>query len=126
MMIAHSLQGEVFGPAQRLHGATLVVDVEFGRRKLDGMGLAVDIGQARAVLRHVVEELDYRNLDNEPSLSGANTTVEYLAKVIHDRMLDRLERGELGVPTSVLTSLRVVLHESHVARAAYESQPSAA
>jgi len=120
MMIAHSLRGEAFGPAQRLHGATYVVDVEFRRRELAPEGIVVDIGRASQVLGHVLSAFNYRNLDEEPSLAGHNTTTESLARVVFDRMVDAILRGELGVATSDIASLRVTLRESHIARAAYE------
>ena len=113
MMIAHSLRGEVFGPAQRLHGATYVVDVSFRRASLDADGVVVDNGRAAEALRAVVAELGYRNLDDEADLAGMNTTTEALAQVIADRLADRV-RG-LG-----LDSLAVTLRESHVAWASYE------
>jgi 6-pyruvoyl-tetrahydropterin synthase len=115
MMIAHSLRGEVFGPAQRLHGATYVVDATFRRATLDADGIVVDIGRAAEALRAVVGELGYRNLDDEADLAGTNTTTEALARVIADRLADRL-RGD-GVE---LDGLVVTLHESHVAWASYE------
>src|SRR5947209_13173659 len=96
MMIAHSLRGEVFGPAQRLHGATYVVDATFRRTDLDADGLVVDIGRAAEVLRGVVGELTYRNLDEEPAFAGMNTTTEALARVIADRVADHVHAGALG------------------------------
>jgi 6-pyruvoyl-tetrahydropterin synthase len=120
IMIAHSFRGDVFGPAQRLHGATFVVDCELRRPELDADGLVVDIGKASMVLREVLSELDYRNLDDEPAFAGRNTTTEFLARVIFDRMSARIAAGELGPGAGDLTSLRVVLSESHVASAAYE------
>jgi 6-pyruvoyl-tetrahydropterin synthase len=113
MMIAHSLRGEVFGPAQRLHGATYVVDATFRRAELDADGIVVDIGRAAEALRAVVGELGYRNLDDEPAFAGSNTTTEALAKVIADRLAERM--GALG-----LDGLVVTLHESHIAWASYE------
>jgi 6-pyruvoyl-tetrahydropterin synthase len=113
MMIAHSLRGDVFGPAQRLHGATYVVDATFRRAKLDGDGIVVDIGRAAEALRAVVGELGYRNLDDEPDFAGTNTTTEALARVVADRLAERM--GGLG-----LDGLLVTLHESHVAWASYE------
>ena len=113
MMIAHSLQGEVFGPAQRLHGATYVVDATFRRARLDEDGVVIDIGRAADALRAVVAELGYRNLDDEPSLAGMNTTTEALARVVADRLADRLS----GAGPDALV---VTLHESHVAWASYE------
>lgn len=122
IMIAHSLRGEVFGPAQRLHGATYVVDVELRRRELDGNGLVVDIGLASQALRAVLAELDYRNLDQEPAFAGRNTTTEVLARAIFDRMAAQIAAGGLGEDAREIDSLRVVLRESHVAWAAYESE----
>ncbi|HET9736683.1 MAG TPA: 6-carboxytetrahydropterin synthase [Solirubrobacteraceae bacterium] len=113
MLIAHSLRGEVFGPAQRLHGATYVVDATFRRATLDADGIVVDIGRAAEALRAVVAELGYRNLDDEPDLAGINTTTEALARVVADRLAERM--GGHG-----LDGLMVTLHESHVARASYE------
>jgi 6-pyruvoyl-tetrahydropterin synthase len=113
MMIAHSLRGEVFGPAQRLHGATYVVDATFRRATLDADGIVVDIGRAAEALRSVVGELGYRNLDEEADLAGLNTTTEALARVVADRLADHV--GGLG-----LDGLVVTLHESHVAWASYE------
>jgi len=127
MMIAHSLRGEVFGPAQQLHGATFVVDVEFRRPSLDASGIVVDIGRATEVVNTVLSGLSYRNLDSEPEFKGRNTTTEYLASIVFDRIVDALQRGELGGAASGIVSMRVTLHESHIASAAYEgvvgSQP---
>jgi 6-pyruvoyl-tetrahydropterin synthase len=120
MMIAHSLRGEVFGPAQRLHGATYVVDVTFRRAALDADGIVVDIGRAAEALRAVVAELGYRNLDHEPDLAGMNTTTEALAQVVADRLAERLRAGALGDGARELDGLVVTLHESHVAWATYE------
>ena len=122
IMIAHSFRGELFGPAQRLHGATFVVDCEFSRDELDADGLVVDIGKASMVLRELLAEMDYRNLDDEPAFAGQNTTTEFLARVIFDRMAARIAAGELGAGVSGLTGLRVTLSESHVAWAAYEGR----
>jgi 6-pyruvoyltetrahydropterin/6-carboxytetrahydropterin synthase len=119
-MIAHSFRGSVFGPAQKLHGATYVVDVEFRRAELDPDGIVVDIGRAGDGLREVLSALNFRNLDDEPSFRGRNTTTEFLAFVIHERMAAKIAAGELGPHARGLTSLRVTLHESHVAWAAYE------
>jgi 6-pyruvoyl-tetrahydropterin synthase len=113
MLIAHSLRGEVFGPAQRLHGATYVVDATFRRASLDADGIVVDIGRASAALREVMDELGYRNLDEEPELAGVNTTTEVLAKLVADRLADRVQ-GE------GLDGITVTLRESHVAWASYE------
>ena len=120
LMIAHSLRGEVFGPAQRLHGATYVVDATFRRATLDADGIVVDIGRAAEVLRAVVGELGYRNLDDEVEFAGMNTTTEALARVIADRLADRARAGALGDGARELDGLVVTLHESHVAWASYE------
>ncbi len=117
MMIAHSLRGDVFGPAQRLHGATYVVDATFRRATLDADGIVVDIGRSAEALRAVVGELGYRNLDEEADLAGVNTTTEALARVVADRLADRVRDGALG---DGLGGLVVTLHESHVAWASYE------
>jgi 6-pyruvoyl-tetrahydropterin synthase len=120
MMIAHSLRGEVFGPAQRLHGATYVVDATFRRATLDGDGIVVDIGRAAEALHAVVAELSYRNLDDEADLGGMNTTTEALAQVVADRLADRARAGALGDGADGLDGLVVTLRESHVAWASYE------
>jgi 6-pyruvoyl-tetrahydropterin synthase len=120
MMIAHSLRGEVFGPAQGLHGATFVVDATFRRSTLDADGIVVDIGRAAEVLRAVVGELTYRNLDDEAEFAGMNTTTEALARVIADRLADRARDGALGDGARELDGLVVTLHESHIAQASYE------
>ena len=120
MMIAHSLRGEVFGPAQRLHGATYVVDATFRRATLDADGVVVDIGRAAEVLRSVVSELGYRNLDDEVEFAGMNTTTEALARVVADRLADRARAGALGDGARDLDGLVVTLRESHVAWASYE------
>lgn len=125
MMIAHSFRGEVFGPAQKLHGATYVVDVEFRRALLDEMGIVVDIGRATDVLRGVMGQLSFRNLDDEPAFVGRNTTTEVLAKVVFERMAAAISRGELGPGAEHVESLRVTLHESHVAWASYEGRLTA-
>jgi 6-pyruvoyl-tetrahydropterin synthase len=119
MMIAHSLRGEVFGPAQRLHGATYVVDATFSRATLDADGIVVDIGRAAEVLRSVVGELGYRNLDDEADFAGINTTTEVLARVVADRLADRARAGALGDGARELDGLVVTLNESHVAWASY-------
>src|SRR5215471_15305701 len=115
MMIAHSFRGAVFGPAQRLHGATYVVDATFRRETLDSDNIVVDIGRAAAELHDVVGELSYRNLDEEAAFAGVNTSTEALAKVIADRLAERVYAGALGSGTAVLTGIAVTLHESHVA-----------
>ena len=120
MMIAHSLRGEVFGPAQRLHGATYVVDATFRRAALDADGIVVDIGRAAEALRAVVAELGYRNLDDEPDFAGMNTTTEALARVVADRLAERARAGDLGDGARELDGLVVTLRESHVAWASYE------
>jgi 6-pyruvoyl-tetrahydropterin synthase len=120
LMIAHSLRGEVFGPAQGLHGATFVVDATFRRATLDADGIVVDIGRTGEVLRAVVGELTYRNLDDEADFAGMNTTAEALARVIADRLADRARAGALGEGGLELDGLVVTLHESHVAWASYE------
>jgi 6-pyruvoyl-tetrahydropterin synthase len=122
MMIAHSLRGEVFGPAQRLHGATYVVDVTFRRADLDADGLVVDIGRAAEVLHAVVAELTYRNLDDEPAFAGMNTSTEALARVVADRIAERAHAGALGETGRQPDALIVTLHESHIAWASYERQ----
>ena len=114
MMIAHSLRGDVFGPAQRLHGATYVVDATFQRATLDADGIVVDIGRAAEALRAVVGELGYRNLDDEPELAGMNTTTEELARVVADRLAARARAGGLGEGARQLDGLIVTLHESHI------------
>ncbi len=121
MMVAHSLRGEVFGPAQRLHGATYVVDATFRAPSLDADGIVVDLGRAADALAAVVGELSYRNLDDEPTLDQVNTTTERLAEVVADRLAARVRAGELG-PAAV-SSIAVTLHESHVAWASYERAP---
>jgi 6-pyruvoyl-tetrahydropterin synthase len=120
LMIAHSLRGEVFGPAQRLHGATYVVDATFRRATLDADGIVVDIGRGAEVLRAVVGEIGYRNLDDEADFADMNTTTEALARVIADRLAERARAGALGDGGRELDGLVVTLHESHVAWASYE------
>ena len=120
MLIAHSLRGETFGPAQRLHGATYVVDATLRRADLDADGVVVDIGRATEQLHAVLSELSYRNLDDEPALAGLNTTTEELARLIADRLAERAQAGALGGAGQELDGLVVTLHESHVASASYE------
>ena len=120
MMIAHSFRGEVFGPAQQLHGATYVVDATFRRDALDADNVVVDIGQAADALRAVVGQLSYRNLDDDPELAGVNTTTEALAALIADRLADRVHAGDLGNTGQGLAEIAVTLHESHIAWASYE------
>ena len=119
-MIAHSLRGDVFGPAQRLHGATYVIDATFRRATLDADGIVVDIGRAAEALHAVVGELGYRNLDEEPEFAGVNTTTEALARVVADRLAERAREGALGDGARELDGLVVTLRESHVAWASYE------
>jgi 6-pyruvoyl-tetrahydropterin synthase len=120
MMIAHSFRGEVFGPAQRLHGATYVVDATFRRATLDADGIVVDIGRAAEELHAVLAELTYRNLDDEPAFAGTNTSTEALAQVVADRLAERVVAGALGSGARELDGLLVTLHESHIAWASYE------
>ena len=120
VMIAHSFQGAVFGPAQRLHGATFVIDAAFYSKELDDAGLVVDIGLAMTILRETLEPLNYRNLDDLPEFKGKNTTTEFLAKALFDRLAVRAKAGELGRPGKDLAALRITISESHTARAAYE------
>ncbi|MFI9340840.1 6-pyruvoyl trahydropterin synthase family protein [Streptomyces sp. NPDC052773] len=120
IMIAHSFRGEVFGPAQRLHGATFLVDATFRRPELDDDNIVVDIGLATRELGAVVGELNYRNLDNEPDFAGVNTSTEFLAKVIADRLAERVHKGALGAGARGIAGITVTLHESHVAWASYE------
>jgi 6-pyruvoyl-tetrahydropterin synthase len=122
IMIAHSLRGEVFGPAQRLHGATYLVDVELRRPQLDENGIVVDIGRASEALRVVLAGLTYRNLDDDPAFQGQNTTTEFLARVIFDRLAAAIARGDLGPGGSEIESIRVTLHESHVASASFDGR----
>ncbi len=119
-MIAHSFRGEAFGPAQRLHGATYVVDLEFRRPDLDANGMVVDIGLATEVLKSTLAGLNYRNLDEEPAFTGRNTTTEFLAHEIFERMVAAIGRGELGAAARGVESVRVTLHESHVASASFD------
>ncbi len=123
MMIAHSFRGDVFGPAQRLHGATYVVDATFRRATLDSDNIVVDIGLATNELRDVLAALTYRNLDDEPEFAGVNTSTEALAQVVADRLAARIHAGGLGEGARDLTGIVVTLHESHVAWASYERAP---
>jgi 6-pyruvoyl-tetrahydropterin synthase len=120
IMIAHSFRGEVFGPAQRLHGATFLVDATFRRAELDDDNIVVDIGLATQELGAVVSELNYRNLDNEPDFANTNTSTEFLAKVIADRLAERIHKGALGENAKGIAQITVTLHESHIAWASYE------
>jgi 6-pyruvoyl-tetrahydropterin synthase len=121
-MIAHSFRGEVFGPAQRLHGATYVVDVTFRRRDLDADGIVVDIGRASEQVKAILAALNYRNLDDEPALAGRNTTTEVLAKEIFDRLAQAIRSGALGDGARGVRAMGVTLRESHVAWASYEGE----
>ncbi|MFC0533783.1 6-pyruvoyl trahydropterin synthase family protein [Phytohabitans kaempferiae] len=120
IMVAHSFRGDVFGPAQRLHGATFVVDATFRRPELDDDNIVVDIGLATTQLGEVLGDLNYRNLDDEPAFAGVNTSTEFLAKVIADRLADRVHAGALGEGARGLAGITVTLHESHAAWASYE------
>ena len=120
MMIAHSFRGDVFGPAQRLHGATYVVDATFRRAALDDDNIVVDIGRAAELLHEALADLTYRNLDDEPAFEGVNTSTEALARVVADRLADRVHAGDLGDGARGLDGLVVTLHESHIAWASYE------
>ncbi|MFC7277843.1 6-pyruvoyl tetrahydropterin synthase family protein [Paractinoplanes rhizophilus] len=120
IMIAHSFRGEVFGPARKLHGATFVVDATFRRPELDDDNIVVDIGRASERLHAICGGLSYRNLDDEPDFAGVNTSTEYLAKVIADRLAAAAAAGELGPGAAGLTGIAVTLHESHIAWATYE------
>ena len=120
IMVAHSLRGEVFGPAQRLHGATYVVDATFAGPDLDDDGILVDIGRATEVVREVLTDLNYRNLDDDPSLAGQNSSTEVLARVVADRLAERATGGDLGAGGRALSGIEVTLRESHVAWASYE------
>jgi 6-pyruvoyl-tetrahydropterin synthase len=118
-MVAHSLRGTVFGPAQGLHGATFIVDVEFSRPDLDRDGVVVDIGKAADTLHGVLAGLNYRNLDEEPSFQGRNTTAEFLARVVFDRIVAAIRRGDMGDGARRIRAIRVTLRESHVAAASF-------
>jgi 6-pyruvoyl-tetrahydropterin synthase len=120
IMIAHSFRGEVFGPAQRLHGATFIVDATFRRAELDADNIVVDIGLAASELNAVLGQLNYRNLDDEPEFAGVNTSTEALARVIADRLAERVHAGALGEGARDLAGITVTLHESHIAWASYE------
>jgi 6-pyruvoyl-tetrahydropterin synthase len=122
MMIAHSFRGEVFGPAQRLHGATFVVDATFRRAELDADNIVVDIGLAAQELHAIVGRFNFRNLDDEPEFAGVNTTTEALAKVIADRLAEGVHAGALGEGARGLSGIAVTLHESHIAWATYERE----
>jgi 6-pyruvoyltetrahydropterin/6-carboxytetrahydropterin synthase len=120
LMVAHSFRGEVFGPAQRLHGATYVVDVEFRRSELDPDGIVVDIGQATEALHAALADLNFRNLDDSPAFRGRNTTTEFLASVVFDALAAAIRRGDLGPGARAIEGMRVTLHESHVAWASFD------
>ena len=120
VMIAHSFEGEIFGPAQRLHGATYVVDAEFRRSDLDADGLVVDIGLASDVLASILDEINYRNLDDIKEFEGKNTTTEFMARVLFDRLAEAARSGRLGDGGTGLEEIAVTLKESHVAWARYE------
>ena len=122
IMIAHSFRGKVFGPAQRLHGATYVVDVEFRRAQLDENGIVVDIGLAGELVKRVLAQLNYRNLDDESAFDGRNTTTEFLARIVFGRLAAAILAGELGAGAKQIETIRVALHESHVAWAAFEGR----
>ncbi|GAA3582419.1 6-carboxytetrahydropterin synthase [Amycolatopsis ultiminotia] len=122
IMVAHSFRGAVFGPAQRLHGATFVVDATFRRAELDQDNLVLDIGLATQQLGQVLAELNYRNLDEEPDFAGVNTSTEFLAKVIADRLATRVHAGQLGEHAGGLSGISVTLHESHTASAGYQRE----
>ena len=119
-MIAHSFRGEQFGPAQRLHGATYVVDATFARPDLDADGIVVDIGRAAEVLRAILAEFNYRNLDEEPAFADGNTSTEVLAKSIFDRLAAAARAGDLGASGKGVTRIKVTLNESHVAWGSFE------
>jgi 6-pyruvoyl-tetrahydropterin synthase len=121
IMIAHSFKGEVFGPAQALHGATFVVDATFAAETLDVNGIVVDIGCAHEILKSVLGPLNYKNLDVVPEFAGHNTTTEFLTRHIHDRLADAARSGKLGRDGKALAAIRVTISESHVARAWYEA-----
>ena len=122
IMIAHSFKGDVFGPAQKLHGATYIVDVELRRPELDADGIIVDIGRASDTLNRILDGFSYRNLDDEPEFAGVNTTTEFLARVIFDRIAEALRRGDIGQGGRGVESVRVTLHESHLAAAAFDGR----
>lgn len=121
IMIAHSFRGEVFGPAQRLHGATFVIDATFMAERLDANGIVVDIGRAHDALKAVLAPLDYRNLDDAPDFTGVNTTTEFLARHVFDRMAEAARTGALGRDGRELAAIRITVSESHLARAWYEA-----
>ena len=120
VMIAHSFSGAVFGPAQRLHGATFIVDLEFRRAELDPDGIVVDIGRASEVLKAVLTPVNFQNLDDVPDFKGRNTTTEFMARYVFDAIARAISQGELGPNANGIESLKVTLHESHIAAASYE------
>jgi 6-pyruvoyltetrahydropterin/6-carboxytetrahydropterin synthase len=120
-MIAHSFAGAVFGPAQRLHGATYVVDLEFRRAELDADGIVVDIGRASDTLRRILGTVNFQNLDEVPAFKGRNTTTEFMARYVFDLVARAIADGEVGPNAAGIESLKVTLHESHVAAASYEN-----
>jgi 6-pyruvoyl-tetrahydropterin synthase len=122
VMIAHSFAGELFGPAQRLHGATYVVDVELRRPELDASGVVVDIGRASEFLHETLAAINFRNLDELPEMSGKNTTTEFMARHVWQRMADAAKEGALGPGSSEISAIKVTLHESHIAWASYEAE----
>jgi 6-pyruvoyltetrahydropterin/6-carboxytetrahydropterin synthase len=122
IMVAHSFRGEVFGPAQQLHGATFIVDLELARRELDANGIVADIGLLSELLRSVLAPFNYRNLDELPEFAGRNTTTEVLAREICERVRDRIVAGALGEEADALEAIKVTLGESHVAWASYETK----
>ncbi|MFJ3672503.1 6-pyruvoyl trahydropterin synthase family protein [Streptomyces sp. NPDC090106] len=120
LMVAHSFRGEVFGPAQRLHGATFLVDATFRRPELDDDNIVVDIGLATTELGKVLGEFNYRNLDDVDRFDGINTSTEFLAKVVADRLVEAIHAGTLGEGARGIREVAVTLHESHIAWASYE------
>src|SRR3954451_21343385 len=120
-MIAHSFTGAVFGPAQRLHGATYIVDLEFRRQELDADGIVVDIGRASETLHRILGSVNFQNLDEVPAFKGRNTTTEFMARYVFDAVATAIRSGELGANASGIDGLKVTLHESHIAAASYES-----
>lgn len=122
VMIAHSFKGELFGPAQALHGATFVIDAAFLADSLDENGVVIDIGRAHDALKEVLQPLNYKNLDEVPEFEGINTTTEFLTKHIHDHLAKAARNDNLGRPGSELGAIRVTISESHVARAWYEAK----
>jgi 6-pyruvoyl-tetrahydropterin synthase len=122
IMIAHSFRGEMFGPAQALHGATFVIDAAFLAEALDPNGVVIDIGRAHEVLKAIVKDLNYRNLDDIPEFGGINTTTEFLTRYVFDRLAAAARGGGLGRDGRELDAIRVTISESHVARAWYEGR----